>query len=182
MQSIIEQIEMYKGAVLLIVILFSCQQKNTETNKMYPGMEGPNTKHLGELSITYGYEDASVPPEDHRSYTIQLTNENYRLVVDSYGEIIKDTTLILTDHEERVEQVLDAFKKCKIKNIESKSLDLGCSGGDGEFIKIIKEGKLFFYGSNYYCAGNTIGDLEGDINSFVAELKKGMDKNMFDWD
>lgn len=173
---------MYKGVVVLFVVLFSCQQKNTETSRWYPGMEGPNTKYHGECTISYGYEDASVPPEDHRSYTIVLTNENYRLVVDSYGEIIKDTTIILNDQKERVQQALEAFKRHKIKNIKNKSEDLGCTGGNGEFIEITKDGQDFFHGSNYYCAGKTLGNLSGDISSFVNELKRGIDTEVFEWD
>ena len=173
---------MGKGVILIFVVLFSCQQKNIESKKMYPGMEGPTTKHLGDITISYGYQDASVPPEYHRSYTIILTNENYRFQVDSYGEIIKDTLIILTNQKERVQQALEAFKKHKIKNIKNKSEDLGCSGGNGEFIEITKDGQDFFHGSNYYCAGKTLGNLSGDISSFVNELKKGIDTEVFEWD
>ena len=173
---------MGKGVILIFVVLFSCQQKNIESAKIYPGMEGPTTKHLGDMTISYGYQDASVPPDSHRSYTIILTNENYRFIVDSYGEIIKDTTIILTNQKERVQQALDAFKRYKIKNIKSKSEDIGCTGGNGEYIEITKDGQDFFYGSNYYCAGKTLGNLSGDIISFLNELKKGIDTRVFKYD
>ena len=173
---------MNKGVVFIFIVLFSCQQKNIDTNRVYPGMEGRDTKNLGDVTISYGYQDASVPPEYHRSYTIILTNENYRFLVDSYGEIIKDTTIILTNQKERVQQALEAFKKHKIKNIENKSEDVGCTGGNGESIEITKDGRDFFYGSNYYCAGKTLGNLSGDISSFLNELKKGIDTEVFEWD
>jgi hypothetical protein len=171
-----------KGVILIFVVLFSCQQKNIESSRIYPGMEGPTTKHLGDITISYGYQDASVPPDYHRSYTIILTNENYRFMVDSYGEIIKDTTIILTNQKERVQQALDAFKEYKIKNINNKSEDVGCTGGNGEFIEITKDGLDFFYGSNYYCAGKTLGNLSGNISSFLNELKREVDTKVFKYD
>ena len=170
---------MYKGVIFVLILLFSCQQKNIERNKVYPGMEGPTTKHLGDITISYGFQDASVPPDSHRSYTIILTNENYRFLVDSYGEIIKDTTIILSDQKERVQQALDAFKKYKIKNIKNRSEDVGCTGGNGESIEIIKDGQDFFYGSNYYCAGKKLGNLSGDISSFLNELKREVETTVF---
>ena len=134
-------------------ILFACQQKNTEPSRVMLDREPYSTPHPndvpGEISISYGYQDASVPPDYHRSYIITLTNENYRFVVDSYGHIIKDTTLVLPNQKERIEQALKAFDKCKIKNYKHKSEDMGCTGGNGEFIKITKDGERFFYGSNY---------------------------------
>lgn len=161
--------------------LFACKQIN-EPSRVYPGTEPPNTIHLGEISIAYGYQDASVPPDDHRSYTIILTNENYRFVVDSYGDIIKDTTIVLPNQTQRVQQALKAFDKCKIKNFKHESEDMGCTGGDGEFIKITKDGERFFNGSNYYCAGETLGNLSGDIKSFLNELKREIDKKVFSYD
>ena len=103
-------------------------------------------------------------------------------MVDSYGEIIKDTTIILTNQKERVQQALDAFKEYKIKNINNKSEDVGCTGGNGEFIEITKDGLDFFYGSNYYCAGKTLGNLSGNISSFLNELKREVDTKVFKYD
>ena len=103
-------------------------------------------------------------------------------MVDSYGHIIKDTTFILPNQKQRVEQALKAFDKCKIKNYKHKSEDMGCTGGNGEFIKITKDGERFFYGSNYYCAGETLGNLSGDIKGFLNELKREIDKKVFNHD
>ncbi len=176
-----KKIKMMKRLVFCLFFLgiISCQQKNTVPERIYPGSEPPSTKYLGEITIVYGYQDASVPPEDHRSYTIYLTNKNYRFVVDSYGEIIKDTTLVLANQKEKVKQVLTAFKKHKIKNMEEQVDDIGCTGGNGEFIKITKEGERFFNGSNYYCGGKTIGNLTGDVKGFLKELKAQVDAKVF---
>ncbi|MDG1841093.1 MAG: hypothetical protein P8I93_01960 [Crocinitomicaceae bacterium] len=172
---------MYKNVVAILflsVFFFACQR--AEPKIEYPGTEPPTTKQLGEISIIYGYQDASVPPDDHRSYTIYLTNENYRFVVDSYGEIIKDTTLVLANQKEKIKNTQKAFKSCKIKNREQKIEDMGCTGGNGEFIKIIRDGEIVFHGSNYYCAGKTEGNLIGDIKTFLSNLKSEVDPKVFE--
>jgi len=140
---------MYKNvglALFFVLFFFSCQR--TEPRRDYPGKEPVNTKFLGDFSIIYGFQDASVPPDVHRSYTIYLTKKNYRFVVDSYGEIIKDTTFVLTNQKEKVKNMQKAFKSCKIKNKEHQEGDIGCTGGNGEFIKMISDGEIVFYGKN----------------------------------
>ena len=171
---------MYKNvglALFFVLFFFSCQR--TESKREYPGKEPVNTNFLGDFCIIYGFQDASVPPDDHRSYTIYLTNKNYRFVVDSYGEIIKDTTFVLTNQKEKVKKMQKAFKSCKIKNKEQNKGDIGCTGGNGEFIKMISDGEVVFYGSNYYCGGKTIGNLTGEIKVFLNALKKGVESGVF---
>ena len=46
--------------------------------------------------IVFEYHDASVPPDDHRSYVITLNPDKLIYVVDSYGEIIKRVEEIKT--------------------------------------------------------------------------------------
>ena len=135
-----------------------------------------------KIEIIYSFQDASVPPEYHRSYSIILSDKNYRFVVDSYGETIKDTTIVLLNQNKKIKQTLKAFKKAQIKNVKRSKTDNGCSGGNGEAIKIIKEGTVFFKGSNYYCGGQTDGDLSGATKLFLKELKKEINPNVFKYD
>ena len=135
-----------------------------------------------KIEIIYSFQDASVPPEYHRSYSIILSEKNYRFVVDSYGETIKDTTIVLPNQNKKIKQTLKAFKKGQIKNVKRSKTDNGCSGGNGEAIKIIKEGVVYFKGSNYYCGGQTDGDLSGDTKSFLKELKKEINQKVFKYD
>ena len=143
----------------------------------FTNSSSPNLKN--KIEIIYSFLDASVPPEYHRSYSIILSDNNYRFVVDSYGEIIKDTTIFLSNHRKKIKQTLKSFKKCQIKNVKRTQNNNGCSGGNGEEIKIIKEGKVYFKGSNYYCGSQTEGDLSGDTKLFLKELKKGVPPNVF---
>jgi hypothetical protein len=42
--------------------------------------------------VTYSFHDASVPPAYHRSVTLTVTRDLAHIVVDSYGEVLADTT------------------------------------------------------------------------------------------
>ena len=42
----------------------------------------------GASKIVYHFKDRSVPPEYHRSYTIEVTKDSSSCIVDSYGNII----------------------------------------------------------------------------------------------
>ena len=172
---------MYKNVLVILFLgigFFSCQK--TDSKREYQNKKQSNSKQRGDISIIYGFQDASVPPDEHRSYTIYLTKKNYRFVVDSYGEIIKDTTLVLINQKAKFKKAQKAFKLCKIKKREQKIEDMGCTGGDGVFIKIIKDGEIVFHGSNYYCAGKTEGNLIGDIKTFLSNLKSEVDPKVFE--
>ena len=43
-------------------------------------------------TVEYHYQDSSVPPEYHRSYTLTVTQGEADLVVDSYGDVLHDET------------------------------------------------------------------------------------------
>jgi len=161
--------------LILLFIFYSCQNIGSFSNSSSPSLKN-------KTEITYSFQDASVPPEYHRSYSIILSENNYRFVVDSYGEIIKDTMIFLSNQRKKIRQTLRAFKKGQIKNVKRSKKNNGCSGGNGEEIKIIKEGKVYFKGSNYYCGGQTEGNLSGDTKLFLNELKKEIDVNVFKYD
>lgn len=43
--------------------------------------------------VTFTFHDSSVPPPYHRSYTLTVTEETSRIVVDSYGDLLADETV-----------------------------------------------------------------------------------------
>ena len=49
--------------------------------------------------------------------------------------------IFLSNQRKKIRQTLRAFKKGQIKNVKRSQKNNGCSGGNGEEIKIIKEGK-----------------------------------------
>ncbi|HEY8523946.1 MAG TPA: hypothetical protein VIL48_03215 [Acidimicrobiales bacterium] len=40
--------------------------------------------------VEYHFQDSSVPPEHHRSYTLTVEPSGARIVVDSYGDVLHD--------------------------------------------------------------------------------------------
>lgn len=67
-----------------LLILLSCSNSRQDKPKQ------PPMKTYDQ--ITFEFRDASVPPQYHRSYTIDVTSTQSHLVVDSYGEVLADTT------------------------------------------------------------------------------------------
>jgi hypothetical protein len=126
--------------------------------------------------LEYRYQDASVPPEYHRSYSIIISDGKLRYTVDSYGDVIGDTTISID--KAKWEKVQGFFSKA-ISNRKRTELKPGCTGGTGESITTRLAGNVVFNGANYYCAGQTDGDLEGDIDGLLEIIKEGVSPNVF---
>ena len=47
-----------------------------------------NNSYRSIKKITYHFQDASVPPEYHRSYTVIVDKDRLTITVDSYGDIL----------------------------------------------------------------------------------------------
>lgn len=139
--------------------------------------EGIQAEAKNINKIEYRFHDSSVPPPYHRSYSIILTSSELRFVVDSYGQVIKDTTvpISLTKWEES-KRAIDDFN---IRNVASKNIDSACKGGTGISIKIFEDDVIFFQGHNQHCAGQQSGDLGGDTKGFLEALKSGIAADVF---
>ena len=118
--------------------------------------------------LTYRFQDASVPPEYHRSYTITVTPDKVRIVIDSYGEILADKRYGIT--EEQFNNVKNSIEKNRIRNC-TLGEDEGCSGGTIEIISYSDGESEIFSGSVYHCGGKDTGNLCGDITSFADDVK-----------
>ncbi|HOZ30608.1 MAG TPA: hypothetical protein PLL66_06790 [Bacteroidales bacterium] len=148
-------------AVIVMATTESCSNKKLSKNKI--------------SKIIYSYGDSSVPPKYHRSYTITATQDQIRIVVDSYGNILADTTYQMT--EESFGVLTDNLVKSKIKNIKKVEDNKGCTGGTSKSIQVFEGEKIVFEGDAYFCGGKVFGDMEGDFDSFAAEIK-GMIPNL----
>jgi hypothetical protein len=118
--------------------------------------------------ITYHFKDASVPPEYHRSYTITVTTDKARIVVDSYGEILADKQYEITSKQ--FNDIKNSLEKNKIRNCTLGD-DEGCTGGTIERISFSDGENEIFSGSVYHCGGKDTGNLCGDITSFADAVK-----------
>jgi hypothetical protein len=62
------------------------------------GACGDDDSSSGEVTLSddavidYRYGDASVEPQYHRSYTLTIRSDEVHVVVDSYGDVLHDTT------------------------------------------------------------------------------------------
>jgi len=123
--------------------------------------------------MVYHFGDSSVPPEYHRSYTITVTENDARIVVDSYGNILNESTVAVSSSGFKA--ILDVIKKSGIGN-RSRRGDDGCVGGTMESMNLFVGQSEVFSGSVYYCGGEDYGDLCGNIEN-VSKKMKGLFPN-----
>ena len=158
--------------ILLLGLLFSC--KTTSHNKQLDS----NTSVIKTADeIIFEYHDASVPPDDHRSYFIQIREDSLFYSVDSYGEIIKENSIGI-DHQ-KWNSIKNAFVSCGIKNVEERKNSEGCTGGSGNSISAYVKKEQLFKGYQYRCSTFFDGDLDGDLNCFLMTIKQDIDPVFF---
>ncbi len=129
-------------------------------------------KHAGEniTKIEYAFGDASVAPKYHRSYVVTATKDDIRIVVNSYGNILADTTFTMNKRKFKV--LTKKFTETEIKNINKTTDNHGCSGGTTKSFTITEGEKTVLNGTVYNCGGAKFGDLDGDVDSFSAAIIK----------
>jgi len=118
--------------------------------------------------ITYHFGDASVPPDYHRSYSVRVTADEVRVVVDSYGEILADETYTITSLQ--FDDIKRSLERNRISNCTLVD-DENCTGGTSERITYSDRDNELFSGSVYHCGGNDTGNLCGDIPRFAEDVK-----------
>jgi len=118
--------------------------------------------------ITYHFKDASVPPEYHRSYTVTVTTDKVRIVVDSYGKILADKEYEIISKQ--FDDIRNSLKRNEIRNCTLGD-DEGCTGGTIERISFSDGENEIFSGAVYHCGGKDTGNLCGDITSFADDVK-----------
>lgn len=131
--------------------------------------QGETPSLANATRVIYHFGDSSVPPEYHRSHTLTVTKSNARLVVDSYGKIVDEATVIIS--EEQFNQVLKTIRDSKIAVRRSVKEDEGCSGGTSESLEILEGESVLFKADIYHCGGSDYGTLTGDIKAVKEKLK-----------
>ena len=160
--------------LLIPVVVLSCRTtphstSDTATSVIYKVDE-----------IVFEYHDASVPPDDHRSYVITLNPDKLIYVVDSYGEIIKRDSINIEPN--KWNEVRAAFRSCDIRNVEKRKNSEGCTGGSGNSIYLYANDEKIFGGYQYRCSTFFDGDLDGDLNCFLKTIKSQIDPAFFSTD
>lgn len=117
--------------------------------------------------IIYRFIDSSVPPQYHRSYSIEVRADQVRLIVDSYGDVLLDQSF--KSNQEIFNRALSAFHGAKISTGEAKE-NPGCTGGKSEKVQLLAGSRTLFSAYSYNCQGSW-GDLRGNSKQFASEMK-----------
>jgi len=119
--------------------------------------------------ITYRFQDASVPPEYHRSYTVTIDKGKLKITVDRYGDILAEKEYRIEKNQ--FEGLIASLKKNKIKRTELGGDD-GCTGGTSEIISYSNLSEEIFSGTVYHCGGEDFGNLGGNVRGFAQDIKE----------
>lgn len=118
--------------------------------------------------IVYRFLDSSVPPPYHRSYTITVTPQEVRVVVDSYGDVIADET---TPLEPGVfDGLVSALTESDIRPCETVEPD-GCTGGTTGSLTVSAGSDTVLSGWVHHCGGREYGNLQGNLEEFADRMR-----------
>jgi hypothetical protein len=143
----------------LLLLTIGCATTNSK----------PDSQNDKITKLVYQYDDASVPPEDHRSYLISIDSEQIHLVVDSYGHILKDTTMKFDT--DRFEKLINLYDQSKLHYCSTIKESDGCTGGNGDQMHSYFKDKTLFSASVYHCGGEDYGNLCGNYDLIKDEIR-----------
>jgi len=119
--------------------------------------------------VIYAFNDASVPPQYHQSYTITVTKDQAHIIIDSYGDILAEKTIELPEH--KLVELAKYIKLCHIREKESNDNLEPCTGGTSKSLTIYSGENTILSGTIDQCGGLTSGNLYGDTDSFAEKMK-----------
>jgi hypothetical protein len=158
---------------LLVLFVIACNNdKKTSTDTT----ETKKTDH----TYIYDFEDASVPPAYHRSYTIKVTPAMAYLTINSYDNVLaKDSVSISPDSYKKFAADIKALN---IQNTKDPNDDEGCTGGTTDNLELYSGSPEQVKGNIYHCGGKDYGDLSGDVTaatqvfrSMIPDINKKID-------
>ena len=120
--------------------------------------------------IAYGFGDASVPQQFHRSYRITVSPGEVSITVDSYGDILAEKTYEIADEQFR--EVVASLTRNQIRHVAPREGDPGATGGTSETISYWDAEREIFSGTVYHCAGRDTGTLGGNVKGFADDIKR----------
>lgn len=120
-------------------------------------------------SITYELDDATLPVENQRSYTITAEPDRANIIVEDHEDVYVSETYQIT--EERFTFVKNALQRNRIHNCVLSS-ETQCENGSMESISYSDKNGENFYGSVYHCNGRNTGNLCGDYETFSSRMRE----------
>lgn len=149
--------------MLLFLTLACTRATPPEPTAMPPA---PVTADADTLILRF--HDSSVPPPDHRSWVITSTPTSIHKVVDSYGDIVSDTTLPQTAAD--FQRHLAALEQAGIQAAKRAAEEPGCTGGTGRSLALRAGETVLLEGRVDRCGGQESGDLTGDLGALAKVL------------
>ncbi len=112
------------------------------------------------IIIDYGFNDSSVSPEYHRSYTITISPTNIHVQVDSYGDVLADKNLPISSNQ--FEELIQTINEANLVSGRNEPAD-PCDGGTSESLTIKAADKQVYNGYFDHCAdapSDSMGNIE----------------------
>lgn len=120
-------------------------------------------------SIIYEYQASSVAPQYHRSYELLVTKNQIKVKVDSYGTVLSDTSIAITNIQ--FVEIVEFYDSLGFKNIPKKD-NKGCVGGTGAILKAWDTNDtLMFEGYISFCGGQEFGTMQGDVKKLSEKIR-----------
>lgn len=119
-----------------------------------------------DATVTYAFQDASVPPQYHRSVTLTVTKSDSRIVVDSYGDVLADEQ-VPTPAEvwDTLGSTLD-----DVTGLEVAGPVEGCVGGTGIALTVATPVETLVDLDPQFCGGSNDG-LDEAITVWIAPAR-----------
>lgn len=122
----------------------------------------------GADQVIYRFQDSSVPPRYHRSYSIVITAETITVTVDCYGDILAQQNI--ASSVEQFQAVLALLDQANIHVGETEPTR-AMPGGRSDRISTSCQGRLRFDGYHYRGGGDA-NPLQGDVAAVKAHLRQ----------
>ncbi len=117
-------------------------------------------------TFTFRFSDSSVPPEYHRSWTVEMSADGAgTYVVDSYGDVISEGTVELDD--ETWSRML-----ATIPDVDGE-VGEGCAGGTSRALTVFADGAVVREGRAHDCGGGE--GLVEELDSWIAPVEAQID-------
>ncbi len=138
---------------------------------------GSNAAHQEHVlnfdKLIYQYTDASVAPDVHRSYKIEVSDTLIEHLVHSYVDTI---SFVLSAFAEKDFELLKAeFRSSEIDSCVDNKEPI-CSGGTSIGIKLVLKNEIVFDHSVYRCGGKNYGSLCGEYERIGIFLNNRLPK------
>lgn len=160
-----------------MALLSACGSSSTVPSTIGPSTAGATAASRGSSTpasaalpddavVTYAFHDASVPPQFHRSETLTIDRAHTRLVIDSYGNVLADSTVATPSDV----WAMLGVSLSDVETLAVKDHPQGCTGGTAIGLTIESAGTMLVDLDPEFCAGSNAG-LDSAINAWVSPAR-----------